>query len=386
MNENSSHSISAGDEKMPFEKLVSSTGYKFAAETSRYQFPDVSAGDVTLNRGLCRAGVVPEMIPSWAEESRSEVFKSCFPTTLRRKSPTVDITRPAVGHYFSAHNGICFDAYLGVGQKLLDENHPRLREMVIRLMGYHGLLRREIPTNDFVVSNPQSGVKTPQQVAQLATNLASSAFPQQAPFRAYLSGSGAEAVEAGMKIACREAHARLIRTYGYDVEAKLMQDLGIPVNNEFDHPHDKDLLYVDYPFFFVTARDAFHGRTLGALSLTNVRAVHKRGFPALSRVRRIDFNGDPDSLSYLLDERSLPELLSAPGGVEGVLSEGRIPSDLVAGFVIEVFQGEGGYRLAKTEWIQSVANTCRRNQISIIADEIQTFARTGKVLHPSILA
>ena len=144
------------NKKLPFENLISSTGYNFAEEIQRYQFSDIKIDSIILNRGLCKAGVSSmESHPDWSIMSCSEVFKTLFPNTLRRQAPIVDISRPVVGHYFSTNKGIFFDAYLGVGQKLIDDNHPNLRDMVHRLMKYNALLRREISTNDFIVSNPR---------------------------------------------------------------------------------------------------------------------------------------------------------------------------------------------------------------------------------------
>jgi 4-aminobutyrate aminotransferase-like enzyme len=51
----------------------------------------------------------------------------------------------------------------------------------------------------------------------------------------------------------------------------------------------------------------------------------------------------------------------------------------VAGFVVEAFQGESGYRVADGGWLREVADICHDAEVLVIADEIQTFARTGEV-------
>ena len=362
-----------------YKSTVASSGYVFAEEARRYAFEDVVAPGCTINRGTSLAGRAPGGdAEAGVEEVRREISRHLFPTTLRRQAPVIDISLPLAGHYFGLPDGVGFDAYLGVGQRLIDEAHPRIHAMIEQLVQRHLLLRRETATNDYMVAAPDSAIATPQELARLVAGEAGRSFPSMAPFRAYFSSSGAEAIEAGMKLACIDAHARLIRRYGWEGEARLMEALEIGPNRDVDHPEDRLPLYEDYPFFFVTARGAFHGRTFGALSLTSVRPVNKRGFPAAARISRIDYNGSPGELEALIDPRDLIEIIEAPGGVKGVLARGAIPVDLIAGFVVEPFQGEAGYRLPDREWLRGVVGICRRHGISVLADEIQTFARTGE--------
>lgn len=365
--------------KLPFEEFIASSGYIFSQENSRYNFTDVSIREKKMNRGLCKAGVDGDVDISIRKKIKSEVYDSLLPSTLRGSAPITDISEPSTGHYFSSPKGVYFDAYVGVGQRLVDENHPNFKKMISKLIENNALLRREVSTNDFIISSSESGIITPQQLAKLVIRSTSSSFPNANPYKVYFSSSGSSAIESSMKIACRYIHAQIINNYGYELEAKLMSQFGIKKNEQFNHPEDKDPLYEDYPFYFITAKNAFHGRSFGALALTNVRPVHKRGYPALTRVKRIEFNKNKDSIKHLIDQRCLPEILESKGGIEEVVSNGRIPKELVAGFVIEPFQGEGGYQLANKEWLQTVVNDCKRFNISVISDEVQTFCRTGKV-------
>lgn len=61
--------------------------------------------------------------------------------------------------------------------------------------------------------------------------------------------------------------------------------------------------------------------------------------------------------------------------------------------ILEPIQGEGGYIFGKKEWLLNVQKECNDLGISLIADEIQTFARTGKTfafenfnIQPDIIA
>jgi len=356
-------------------------GYDLAAERERYQFEDVSVGGVALNRGRATIEIAGDPDARLEKEKRAHEA-AIFPTTISEGSPVVELGWPQTGHYVRSEAGTYFDGYLAVAQKLFDERHPAYRRMVDQLLKNDLLLRREINTDDFLAARRGlQGIVTPQDLARLVTTEAARAFPAAGPsadaWRVFFSNSGTEAIEAAMKIACRVAHGRLVEKHGAAVEAELMKQLGIPRTTYFDS-RDPVPLYADYPFFFFACEMAFHGRTLGALNLTFSKAVHKRGFPNWRRTRHVPFNGKVADLEALLDPRPLPEILEADGGVAKVLAEGRIPRELVACFVTEAFQGEGGYRLADAAWLRGVAELLARHGILLLADEIQSFGRTGR--------
>src|SRR5262249_18686698 len=123
----------------------------------------------------------------------------------------------------------------------------------------------------------------------------------------------------------------------------------------------------------------FHGRTLGSVRLTRSKAAHQLGYGKFAWSRHIRFNGDRGDLAAQIDPRSLTDILAAAGGVRGCLATGRIPRDLIAAFVVEGYQGEGGYRMADAAWLQAMGRTCEGHRILFVADEIQSFCRTGTV-------
>ncbi|OOF48484.1 acetylornithine transaminase [Rodentibacter trehalosifermentans] len=98
---------------------------------------------------------------------------------------------------------------------------------------------------------------------------------------------------------------------------------------------------------------SFHGRTMGALSITGNETI-KSGFGRLlNDVDFIDYN-EMSSLS-------------------------AITSDYAAVFV-EIIQGEGGVTLADTEWLIALEKQCQTQGVLLIVDEIQTgMGRTGKL-------
>lgn len=378
---------------MFFKNFNSSTGYSFNSEYERYNFNDITLHGVTLNRGKSDVFVSDDIEPPYVTELKNQIYNQFFPNTLSRKAPIMDISLPYTGHYYYSYNGIYFDADIGVGQKLIDDQHPNIKKMVENLINANVIARRESITNDIMISIPESDIKTPQDLSALITGLANNAFPKIAPYKAFFSSSGAEAIEAAIKIACRNTHHKLIRLYGHQFEKELMDELKIKVNDEFYHPKDKEPIYNNYPFFFIAMKGAFHGRTLGALSLTHVRPVHKRGYPLPLNVKHISFNGDASELTDIIDTRTLKDITLSNQNVSEIISNGRVPKELIAGLIVEVYQGEGGYVIADKQWINSITKICRDNQIPLIVDEVQTFARTGKVfasehfgIEPDIIA
>ncbi len=111
--------------------------------------------------------------------------------------------------------------------------------------------------------------------------------------------------------------------------------------------------------FGVSMEHAFHGRTLGALSLTNSKLVQKKGFLRFP-MSRIPF-----------DETAADKLELI------VHSEGA--AEEIGFVVIECIQGEGGYNIASHKMIQELRKKTREYGIPLVCDEVQSgMGRTGK--------
>lgn len=148
--------------------------------------------------------------------------------------------------------------------------------------------------------------------------------PIDGPARTYLGNSGAEVVEAAIKLA----------------------------------------RYATHRPYVVAFLGAFHGRTYGALSLTASKAKYHTGFGPL-----------------------LPGVFHAPYGrvedlrwFDDVLFDKLVPATEVAAIVVEPVQGEGGYIVPEDGFLQGLREICDRHGILLVADEIQSGAgRTGKM-------
>jgi len=119
----------------------------------------------------------------------------------------------------------------------------------------------------------------------------------------------------------------------------------------------------------------FHGRTMGALSLTNSKVKQRAGFGPLlpmvhhspyPRVRAWREQSGGDGSAELETLRSV------------IFGRLMAPSD-VAAIVVEPIQGEGGYFPAPPAFLRGLREICDEHGILLIADEIQSgMGRTGK--------
>jgi len=163
--------------------------------------------------------------------------------------------------------------------------------------------------------------------------------PMKGPHKVYYGNSGAEAVECALKLA-------RYHTKRQNVVA-----------------------------FF----GAFHGRTMGALSLTASKPQQKRRFgPMLPGVTHVRY---PDVYRGCSGGAQEGEAfaLGCARYIEEKLFKTILPPEEVAAIFIEPVQGEGGYVAAPTVFMQELRRICDRHGILLVADEVQSgMGRTGK--------
>ncbi len=124
---------------------------------------------------------------------------------------------------------------------------------------------------------------------------------------------------------------------------------------------------------------AFHGRTMGALSLTGSKPQQKRRFaPLVPGVTHVRYpyayrgcSGGPQEEDAFA--------LGCARYIEDKLFKTILPPEEVAAIFIEPIQGEGGYVVAPTIFMRELRKICDRHGILLVADEVQSGAgRTGK--------
>ena len=357
--------------------MSTATGYDFKAETERLHFPDITLRGMTLNRGSARVELTGPMERPEMEEIRKSHAAAVFPNTLDPHSPVLELGWPVAGPYVGCPSGVYMDLYLGVAQKLIDENHPALHR-VAGALERHGLLfRREINTDDYLrVADGLEGVTGPAELAALLNGLAASRWPGAGGYKTFFSNSGAEAVEAALKLCWVVKYKKFVELHGMDVLRRVQKELGATEVGYFSNDAHAPV-FSDYPFVVVAMEGSFHGRTLGALHGTRSKGAHHLGYPKSGGVQHIAFNAAAEDVAAKIDPRPIAEVLDAPGGVRAVLQQGRIPADLFAGILSEPFQGEGGYIPAARAFFAACEEVCRKHDALLVSDEVQTFGRTG---------
>jgi len=121
----------------------------------------------------------------------------------------------------------------------------------------------------------------------------------------------------------------------------------------------------------------FHGRTLGALSLTASKAVQRKGFGALlAGVFHIPY---PNSYRCPYGNPSPCTCVEAATYLEREIFKRLVDPEEVAAIFIEPIQGEGGYVPAPKEFLLELQRICRKYGILLVCDEVQSgMGRTGK--------
>lgn len=178
-----------------------------------------------------------------------------------------------------------------------------------------------------------------ESMAILAQRL-SAVAPMPGPHRFYYGNSGAEAVECALKLARYHTGRQNIISF-----------LG-----------------------------AFHGRTMGALSLTGSKPQQRRRFaPFVPGVHHVPY---PYCYRGCNSEDAREQEAYALGCaryIEDRLFRTVLPPEEVAAIIVEPIQGEGGYVPAPDNFMQELRGICDRHGILLIADEVQSGAgRTGK--------
>jgi 4-aminobutyrate aminotransferase len=137
---------------------------------------------------------------------------------------------------------------------------------------------------------------------------------------------------------------------------------------------------------------SFHGRTMGALSLTARKSVQRAGFgPLVPGVVHAPY---PNCYHCPFGQREETCAVECVRHVEDVLLKTIVPAAETAAIVVEPVQGEGGYVVPPKKFFDELARVARENGILLVCDEVQSgMGRTGKMwasehfdLVPDILA
>ncbi len=128
---------------------------------------------------------------------------------------------------------------------------------------------------------------------------------------------------------------------------------------------------------FIAFIGAFHGRTMGSLSLTASKAVQKKGFaPTMPGVTHVPY---ADCRRCVFNLKFPSCNMACVSYIEDVVFKKVVPPEDTAAIVVESIQGEGGYIIPPPGYHQALAKLAKKYGILLIMDEIQAgMGRTGK--------
>ena len=177
----------------------------------------------------------------------------------------------------------------------------------------------------------------------------------------------------------------------YEVQVTLAEDLAAvvpidgPVKSFFGNSGTEAIEACIKLARYATKRDtliaflgAFHGRTLGSLSLTASKTIQRRGFgPMMPGVFHAPFADCYRCPLSLKPETCEAECL---GYIDDQILLHLVSPDEVAAIVLEPIQGEGGYIVAPDQFLQRLRDLTKAHGILLVADEVQSgMGRTGKM-------
>ncbi|MDX1524349.1 MAG: aminotransferase class III-fold pyridoxal phosphate-dependent enzyme, partial [Anaerolineae bacterium] len=242
-------------------------------------------------------------------------------TSFTREYPLV-VSRALGSEVWDVDNQRYLDFMAGIGVMNVGHRHPHVVEAVNEQLTrfWHLCL------SDFYYP----------QAVDLAERLDQTA-PMAGPTRYYFGNSGAEAVEAAVKLAIQHTG-----------RSKFIGFLG-----------------------------GFHGRTLGALSFTASKSVQSHGYPAALDVYHVPY---PDPYRRLLAARNGEGYgQTVVDYIEQELFRVKVDPSEVAAVLVEPIQGEGGYIVPDPDFFPQLRALCDRHGILLIVDEIQSgVGRTGR--------
>jgi 4-aminobutyrate aminotransferase len=176
-----------------------------------------------------------------------------------------------------------------------------------------------------------------ENMVELAEKLAA-LTPGGVPRRVFFGNSGAEAIEAAIKMArYHTGRGQFLAFYG-----------------------------------------AFHGRTMGALALTASRSGQQRGFfPVMQGVHHV-----PYAYCYRCAYGKTPDscAVECVQVIENDLFRMKLPPEEVAAIVVEPVQGESGYVVPPKKFFDELRRVADKHEILLVFDEVQSgMGRTGKM-------
>ncbi|WP_271854115.1 aspartate aminotransferase family protein [Planococcus maritimus] len=239
--------------------------------------------------------------------------------SMAKDHPNLPVVKAEGCYYYGADGRTYLDFTSGIAVENVGHRHPKVVQAIK-------------DGADHLIHGP-SGVIIYESILKLAYELQQIMPGKLDNF--FFANSGTEAIEGGIKLA----------------------------------------KYVTKRPYVVSFTGCFHGRSMGALSVSTSKSKYRKHMQPSWLTYQLPY-AHPDDLPEGADPAVFfPEKLERD--IEKLFNHQVTPEE-VACIILEPVLGEGGYIIPPKEWLEKVREICDRHGILLIFDEVQTgFGRTG---------
>lgn len=239
--------------------------------------------------------------------------------SMAKDHPNLPVVKAEGCYYYGIDGREYLDFTSGIAVENVGHRHPKVVQAIK-------------DSADHLVHGP-SGVIIYESILKLAAELQQVLPPKLDNF--FFANSGTEAIEGALKLA----------------------------------------KYVTKRPYVVSFTGCFHGRSIGALSVTTSKSKYRKHLQPSWLAYQL-----PYALPEYLPEGENPDVFYAEKLERDVkeLFSHQVDPEEVACMIIEPILGEGGYIIPPASWLKKIREICDRHGILLIFDEVQTgFGRTG---------
>lgn len=255
--------------------------------------------------------------PGWMDMTNS--IGNLLAPSMAKDHPNLPVVKAEGCYYYGADGRTYLDFTSGIAVENVGHRHPKVVQAIK-------------DGADHLIHGP-SGVIIYESILKLAYELQQIMPGKLDNF--FFANSGTEAIEGGIKLA----------------------------------------KYVTKRPYVVSFTGCFHGRSMGALSVSTSKSKYRKHMQPSWLTYQLPY-AHPDDLPEGADPAVFfPEKLERD--IEKLFNHQVTPEE-VACIILEPVLGEGGYIIPPKEWLEKVREICDRHGILLIFDEVQTgFGRTG---------
>lgn len=239
--------------------------------------------------------------------------------SMAKDHPNLPVVKAEGCYYYGVDGKRYLDFTSGIAVENVGHRHPKVVEAIKN-------------SADHLVHGP-SGVIIYESILKLAAELQKVLPPKLDNF--FFANSGTEAIEGALKLA----------------------------------------KYVTKRPYAVSFTGCFHGRSIGALSVTTSKSKYRKHMQPSWLTYQLPYALPEDLPEGADPEVFFPEKLERDAEK---LFNHQVDPEEIACMIIEPVLGEGGYIIPPKAWLKKIREICDRHDILLIFDEVQTgFGRTG---------